>query len=110
MGAEESDDGWDGVFGVAGLVECPVGGVSEGCGYGDGDGCRSCRLEFYKVERECHGEAEGGGEDREETPGELKETQFGEGVPDGGAYGGEEEGDRDGEDGQGSVDFGSRID
>ncbi len=38
VGVEECQAGGDGVFGVAVLVEDCVGGVGQGCGYGQGYG------------------------------------------------------------------------
>ncbi len=77
IGLEEGEAALDAVFGVAGLMEDAVGGVGEGCGYGDGeDGCEFW-LEVEARQGKGDAEAQDGCEDGEESPGELEEGKFG---------------------------------
>ncbi len=102
VGLEEGEASCDGVFGSAGLLEGGVCRVGEGCRYCDGEDCGWDGFDFQRGDCQCCGERENGGEDGEESPGELEEGEFGGVVPDECGEGGEKEGDGDGEDGEGN--------
>ena len=98
VGVEEGEAGLDGVLCVAGLVEDGVGGVGEGGGQCEGDGCDGSAFQVEWGECESDGEAQDCCEDRQDAPGELEEGEFGDVVPDECCEGGEEEDDGYGED------------